>query len=428
MDYSYESIVLKNGLKLLLIPDSKSKIFKALVMVNVGSRDEKSNESGIAHFLEHVMFKGTKKRSSKEISETLDKLGTEYNAFTSKEYTGYYIKGYHKSQGKIMDVLFDLFTSPQIKHTDVNKERNVIYDEIRMYLDDNNSLHDDAIYEHLYDKHEMARNIAGTVKSVSKLTTEQMRDFRSRYYVPNNTVIGIAGNIDKKKIMEYIVKYFKGLKSVEKPSRNLLIEKQTIPNIKIVHKPNTSQIYMSLIFRTLPNFHPDNKGLSLLAGVLSQGNSSRLFSLLREKMGVTYYNRSYNENFMDSGIFRIDVGMPPSKVFDVTKAIVGEIKKLKEEPVMLDELNKVKTNYINRILFNYDNVEPYLNDYVNQLLVKGKIEDIKTKLKSYKKYKPTDLHKLAKKYFDKKSFNLVILGNVKYSKEELNKLKNLLNI
>ena len=198
MDYSYESIVLKNGLKLLLIPDSKSKIFKALVMVNVGSRDEKSNESGIAHFLEHVMFKGTKKRSSKEISETLDKLGTEYNAFTSKEYTGYYIKGYHKSQGKIMDVLFDLFTSPQIKHTDVNKERNVIYDEIRMYLDDNNSLHDDAIYEHLYDKHEMARNIAGTVKSVSKLTTEQMRDFRSRYYVPNNTVIGIAGNIDKK--------------------------------------------------------------------------------------------------------------------------------------------------------------------------------------------------------------------------------------
>ena len=228
--------------------------------------------------------------------------------------------------------------------------------------------------------------------------------------------------------MEYIVKYFKGLKSVEKPSRNLLIEKQTIPNIKIVHKPNTSQIYMSLIFRTLPNFHPDNKGLSLLAGVLSQGNSSRLFSLLREKMGVTYYNRSYNENFMDSGIFRIDVGMPPSKVFDVTKAIVGEIKKLKEEPVMLDELNKVKTNYINRILFNYDNVEPYLNDYVNQLLVKGKIEDIKTKLKSYKKYKPTDLHKLAKKYFDKKSFNLVILGNVKYSKEELNKLKNLLNI
>ena len=405
--------VLKNGLRLVTIPMKDNPTATVLVLVEAGSKYEEKKVNGISHFLEHMCFKGTTKRPKAiDISKELDTLGSQYNAFTAQEYTGYYAKSDAKHFRKIFDVVSDIYLNSIFPETEMEKEKGVIIEEINMYEDMPQRHVQDLIMELLYGDQPAGWNIAGEKKNILKMKREDFVKYKRQHYLPEATVLIVAGSVTEKEVMKEVKKVFGKISRGKKISKIKTREIQKKPGVLVSFK-KTDQTHFVLAVRTHDLFSKKNATLSVLGGVLGGGMSSRLFQKLREEMGVGYYVRAYNDAFTDHGFFQVSAGVDNKRIEEVIKAVLDECNKLKIYEISEEELNKVKEYLIGNMKLSLESSDDIANFYGGQELLKRELKSTQEKAEEIRKVTAGEIQNLAKDIFKNEKLNLALIGPFK---------------
>jgi predicted Zn-dependent peptidase len=408
--------ILKNGLRVVTVPMKDNPTVTILVLVGTGSDYETKKINGISHFLEHMCFKGTVKRpNARMISHELDALGCQYNAFTDHEMTGYYAKSDAKNFKKIFDIISDIYLNSTFPEVEMEKEKGVIIEEINMYEDMPARHVQDMFQEVLYGDQPAGWNITGSKENVLKMKRSDFVAYKKAHYVAESTVIIVAGSVTTEEVHKEVSKHFKDVVTSKKAKKAKTHVSQTKPATLIQHKV-TDQTHFVLGVRTFDMFDKRNPTLSVLAGVLGVGMSSRLFNKLREEMGVAYYVRAYNDVGLDAGAFQISAGVNNARTEEVIKAILAECAKLATEPVGAVELAKVKSFLIGNTKLSLEATDDIANFYGGQEVLRGHIETLTEKIKKINAVTASDIQKMAQKIFITKNLNLAIIGPFKDKK------------
>jgi predicted Zn-dependent peptidase len=419
----YSKKILNNGLKVITVPMKDNPTVTVLVLVETGSKYETKEINGISHFLEHMCFKGTNRRPKAiDIVKELDAIGSQYNAFTAQEYTGYYAKSDAKHFKKIFDVVSDIYLNSTFPEVEMQKEKGVIIEEINMYEDLPPRHVQDMIMKLLYGDQPAGWNIAGEKENILNMKRENFVQYHKEHYVPNATTLVVAGKITEKQVMTEVKKVFGHIKKQKKSNKLKVVEKQNKPKVLLKFK-ETDQSHFVLATRTFDLFDKKNTVLSVLAGVLGGGMSSRLFQKLREEMGVCYYVRAYGDAYTDHGFFQISAGVDNKRVEEVLNAILEECRKLVKEKVSIEELEKVKECLIGNMKLSLESSDDIANFYGGQELLRKKIESSEQKAKEIRKVTATQIQNLAKEIFKDNKLNLAIIGPFKVEEKFLKILK-----
>lgn len=415
--------VLENGLRVVTIPMKDNPTATVLVLVEAGSKYEDKKVNGISHFLEHMCFKGTTKRPKAiDISKELDALGSQYNAFTAQEYTGYYAKSDARHFRKIFDIVTDIYLNSTFPDVEMQKEKGVIIEEINMYEDMPQRHVQDLIMKLLYGDQPAGWNIAGEKKNILKMKRDDFVNYKKQHYLPEATVIIVAGNVTEKEVMTEVNKTFEKVFDGKKTGKKRVEEIQTKPQALIKFK-KTDQTHFVLGVRSCDLFSEKNAVLSVLGGVLGGGMSSRLFQKLREEMGVGYYVRAYNDAYTDHGFFQISAGVDNKRIDEVIKAVLEECKKLKNERVSEEELNKVKECLIGNMKLSLESSDDIANFYGGQELLKRELKSSEEKADEIRKVTAEQVESLAYDIFQNKNLNLALIGPFKEKAKFLKLLK-----
>ncbi len=405
--------VFKSGLRVVTIPMKDNPTVTVLVLVGTGSDYEPKEINGISHFLEHMCFKGTIKRpTSKDISHELDSLGCQYNAFTGSEYTGYYAKGDSKNFKQMFDVVTDIYLNSTFPEMDMQKEKGVIIEEINMYEDMPASDVQDLFTKVLYGDQPAGRSTLGTKENINNMIRDNFVNYKKIHYVAENTVVIVAGNVTNEEVYKEIAKSFKDVPINKTGKKSKTKDEQQNAKVLVKFK-ETDQTHFVLGVRTFSVFDKRNTILSLLSGVLGAGMSSRLFSKLREELGVAYYVRAYNNPSLDHGSFQISAGVNNTRTEEVIKEIIKECNLLINEKVSENELEKVKSLIIGNMKMSLEATDDIANFYGGQELIKKEIKSLEEKIKEIKKVTTVDIQKMAKVIFKTKNLNLAIIGPFK---------------
>ena len=409
----YTKKILKNGLRVVTVPMKDNPTVTVLVLVEAGSKYETKEINGISHFLEHMCFKGTVKRPKAiDISKELDSIGSQYNAFTAQEYTGYYAKSDAKHFKKIFDVVSDIYLNSTFPETEMQKEKGVIIEEINMYEDMPNRHVQDLMMELLYGDQPAGWNIAGEKKNITGMKRDDFITYKKAHYLPEATTIVVSGHVTEKEVMKEVLKVFGKIVPGKKSKKLKVVEKQEKPEVLLKFK-KTDQTHFVLGVRTYDLFSKKNAVLSLLGGVLGGGMSSRLFQKLREEMGVGYYVRAYNDVYTDHGFFQVSAGVDNKRIEEVIYAVLEECRKLMREVVSEEELNKVKECLIGNMKLSLESSDDIANFYGGQELLKKEIKSAEEKAKELRKVSAKDIKKLANEIFKDEKLNLALIGPFK---------------
>lgn len=415
--------VLNNGLKVLIVPMKDNPTVTVLTLVSTGSKYEVKKLNGISHFLEHMCFKGTLRRPKGiDISRELDSLGSQYNAFTGQEYTGYYAKGDAKHFKKILDIISDIYLNSIFPEAEIEKEKGVIIEEINMYEDMPHRHVQDLMMRLLYGDQPAGWNIAGEKENILKMKRDDFVNYHKAHYVPNATTLVIAGKVKEVEVVKEVEKVFGKIKKSKKEKKQKVIEKQNKPEVLLKHK-ETDQTHFVLGFRTFDLFNKKNITLAVLSGVLGAGMSSRLFIKLREEMGVGYYVRAYNDAYTDHGFFQVSAGVDNKRIHEVLGAVLEELKKIKTELVSEEELEKVKQCLIGNMKLSLESSDDIANFFGMQELLKNKVMSLDDKIEEIKKVKAIDIQRIAKEIFVNEKMNLALVGPFKENKDFIKLLK-----
>ena len=405
--------VLKNGLRIITVPMKDNPTITVLVLVEAGSKYETKKINGLSHFLEHMCFKGTTKRPKAiDISKELDALGSQYNAFTAQEYTGYYAKSDAKHFSQIFDVVSDIYLNSTFPEAEMQKEKGVIIEEINMYEDMPNRHVQDLIMQLLYGDQPAGWNIAGEKKNILNMKRSDFMKYKKAHYLPEATVIVVAGQVTEKNVLKEANKVFAEVSRGRKAKKLKVKEKQTKPQV-LVNFKKTDQTHFVLGVRSYDLFNKKNAVLSVLGGVLGGGMSSRLFQKLREEMGVGYYVRAYNDAYTDHGFLQISAGVDNKRIYEVVEAVLEECRKLKTKKVSLEELNKVKECLIGNMKLSLESSDDIANFYGGQELLKKEIKNSEKKAKEVRKVTANQIQALANYIFKNNRLNLALIGPFK---------------
>lgn len=414
----FNKTVLKNGLRVITVPLKDNPAVTVLVMVEAGSKYETKDINGLSHFLEHMCFKGTEKRPrAADISRELDSIGAQYNAFTSQEYTGYYAKAHPKHLLKIIDVISDMYLNPVFDASEIEKEKGVIVEEINMYEDMPHRHVHDIFMELLYGDTPAGWNIAGTRELVRSMTRDHFIAYREKHYVAEGTVVIVSGNFDEGKVLAEIERAFRKISTAKKQSKISVRERQEKPEICIKDK-KTDQTHLVLGVRAFGILDEKVIKLKVLNAVLGGGMSSRLFQKLRDEMGVGYYVRSGSDEYTDHGYLAVSTGVDKSRVTEVLKAILGELKRLATETVPPEELAKAKEFLIGNMYLSLESSDALAEFYGFQEALKHKNEMPDEIAKKIEGVTAQEIKEIAGEIFQDKLLNLAIIGEIK-DKEEL---------
>jgi predicted Zn-dependent peptidase len=401
---------LKNGLRVITIPQKGARSATAFVLVGTGSKYEKKEINGISHFLEHMFFKGTKnKKKPLDLLEVLDKIGGSYNAFTGEEYTGYYAKVEDTKIETAVEWLADVYLNSLIPSKELEKEKGVIIEEINMYNDSPMDYVTLLWPKLLYGNQPAGRFIAGTKKTVMGIDRKKMVDYKNKQYVASNTVICVAGNVTEKDSVALVKKYFSKVTKgniIEKPK---VIEKQNNPGL-IVGKRKTDQTHLILGVRAYNMFDDRKYALSLLGNMLGGMMSSRMFMEIREKLGLAYYVRTSVEADTDTGALETSAGVDNKRAGLAVKAILKEYKKIAQKKVSELELQKSKDFIKGKMALGLESSDAKAFFYLKQELFNGKLKSLDDIFKKIDAVTPEDIQKVAKDIFVPEKLNLAVVG------------------
>jgi predicted Zn-dependent peptidase len=338
----FERETLPNGLRLLTAPIPTSQSVACFVMLAAGSRYETAETNGIAHFAEHMFFKGTEKRpTARHIGSEIDGIGGEFNAFTGKEYTGYYVRCAAEHRRLALDVLVDMIRDSKFEPEEIDREKGVIVEEMNMYFDTPRDYIGGVYDSLLYGDQPLGWDIIGRKETVRAATRETFTDYIGQWYKPERMVVGFGGKIDgdvRADVLEL-------LGDLEAASTGTPAPVEITGNggsrVKL-HTKESDQAHLTLGVRSYPLVHPDRYAVQILATVLGTGMSSRLFTEVRERRGLAYYVFAANHSYTDAGSLYSQAGVDIARVDEAVSTIVGELKRIADEAVPSDELEKAR--------------------------------------------------------------------------------------
>lgn len=425
---NYKLEKLANGLKIITAPLANTKAVSVLIMIQTGSRYENTQNNGIAHFLEHMFFKGTKKRPKTiDIAKELDGVGAGYNAFTGEEYTGFFVRAESSHFDLALDVLTDMLYHSKFDEKEIEKEKGVIVEEINMYRDLPQAYVEEVMKELLWGKQPLGKMISGTAETVTKFSRENFIHFWQKFYQPEKMIVTVAGgpsttlgvNSDQS-WSEKIKKIFAKLPAKKTPPFEKIIEKQNKPQIKIFNK-KTDQAHFILGFRSLQRTDARRPILKVLNNIMGATMSSRLFIEVREKRGLCYYVNSNIADYIDTGFWGVNAGVDIKRVEEAIKVILDEFSKIKNKLVTDEELKRAKENLKGRLYLGLEESMNVAEFLAEQEIFWGKIDDPDKVAADVQKVTLKDVQQLAKEIFQSKKLNLAIIGPFK-EEEQFNRL------
>ncbi|MFH2104694.1 MAG: pitrilysin family protein [Parcubacteria group bacterium] len=415
---------LPTGLRVITAPMKNTKTVTLLIVFGVGSKYESVRNAGVSHFLEHMFFKGTKKRPNpKIITEYMEEIGGEYNAFTSKEYTGFYAKVASQHTKRAFDMISDILLHSKLAATDIEREKGVILEEMRMYQDTPMSYVGDVFEECIYGDQPAGRSIIGSEKTITAMKRQDFIDYYQRHYTVSNSVVCVAGNINEDRAVDLVGQYFNGLPKKATGRRQSVKESQRQPAFSL-HQKDTDQAHVVLGFRAYDIFDSRKYPLGLLSVILGGGMSSRLFMSVREKLGLAYYINCDNQTYTDSGYLEIHAGLDKSKIEKALQVILSEFAKVRDKGISQKELKKAKEYIKGKTLMGLETSDNYGSWLTMQEVLTGKIQTIAEKFAKIEKVTAADIQKVAKQVIANNKLNLAVIGP--YKNEE--KFKKLLKI
>lgn len=423
---SYKINKLQNGLRIVTSPLHETKAATVLVLVKAGSRNESQNINGISHFIEHMMFKGTEKRpTTLDLSQELDSVGAEYNAFTAKDHTGYYIKLDAEKIELAFDMLSDMLFNSKFEPVEINRERGAIIEEINMYEDNPLMQAASFLEEVVFGRcASLGQNIIGNKKNIQDMSREQMLDYKEQFYSESNMVIGVSGRIKTKEVAGLVKKYF-AAKSQTKPKKPQfkacrLIQTRSRAEVK---PKETEQAQLCLGFPAYHYNHKDIYALELLNLILGANMSSRLFIEVRERRGLCYFIHSSFNPYEDTGSFIIQAGLDKLRVNQALRVILAELKGFFASGVTSDELVKAKDCIQGKTVLELEDSAEVASWYASQLMFLRKVRAPEEKLKLNQGVRLSDIKRVARDIFKLKKINLALIGPFKDNRCFLRLLK-----
>jgi len=417
----FKKTTLKNGLRIVTVPMKSTQAVTVLVLVGTGSKYEKKEINGISHFLEHMYFKGTKKRpSTMAVAETLDKVGGIYNAFTSEEYTGYFAKVDAIHFDLALDCVSDIYLNSLIPEKEIEKEKGVISEEINMRYDHPMSYVEVLWNKLLYGDQPAGWDVAGTKESVAKITRDQILNYLKSQYVAQNTIICLAGKIDERASIFKVKKYFSKIRETRPKKKPPVIEKQTEPQLLLFFK-KTDQTNLAFGVRTFNLFHPQRYAQEILGVILGGMMSSRLFEEIRTKLGIAYYIQTAVSSDPDTGYLVTQAGVDNKNIEKAISTILKEYKGMTQRKIPKVELKKAKDYIKGKTTLLLESSEAQASFYADQELLENKILTPEEIFKKIDQVKVSDILKVAKDIFQPQKLNLALIGPFK-EKEKFEKL------
>jgi len=414
----YSEKVFSNGFKLITAPAQNTKTATILVLLPAGSRYENNGLYGASHFIEHLMFKGTSRRpSSLAIAKELDKIGAQFNAFTSKDHTGYWVKTTADKVNVSFDVVSDMLFHSLFDLSEFKQEKNVILEEIKMY-EENPLLYIDEFFEEtLYHNHMLGKPISGRSADIKKMSLTKLIDYRDKFYQPSQMVMAVAGNINKSHIIKLSQKYFaNNLGKKGKNKYEVFRSKGKQGNKVRVLTRDVQQAQIALGgFSFCPYGDSKTETLLLLSIILGGNMSSRLFGEIRVKRGLAYFVKTDLNSYQDVGSYAIRAGVDKEKVSSTLKVILEELNKIKKYGVSREELKRAKDYFQGVMLLSLEDSSVLSSWYARQGLFLRQMITPQQRLKRVKMVKVGDIKILANRLFRKNSFNLAVIGPFKSS-------------
>lgn len=409
----FKKTVLKNGLRVITVPLLENPAVTILVMVETGSKYEQKEINGISHFLEHMVFKGTPRRpKAVDISKELESLGADYNAFTSQEYTGYYAKVAKKHTDKALDIISDMYLNPLLQESEIKKEKGVIIEEIKMYNDLPQRKVHDIMSELMFGDQPTGWTVLGTPENINSFSQKDFVEYRNKHYVASSTIVVVAGAIDEAMMIKKVENAFSNILTSEKYSKLGTVESQSAPQVKLGFK-ETDQTHLVISLRTFSIFDKRIPTMRLLSTILGGGMSSRLFSKMRDELGICYYIHSSHSPFTDHGDLAVSAGVDNKRVDEALKHIMIELKRLRDEPISSEELQKAKDYIAGSSMLDLETSDELADFAGFQEIIKKKIEEPEALIEKTNRVTAEEIQKLAEEIFVDEKLNLAIIGPYK---------------
>lgn len=423
----YTKKILSNGIRVVMEDIPYVNSVSIGIWVENGSKNEDKHENGISHFIEHLFFKGTKNRSSKEIAETIDNIGGQINAFTTKEYTCYYVKVLDNHINVAVDILSDMFNNSLFKEEDIIKEKSVIYEEIKMYQDSPEDLVYDLLSETMFKNTSLALPILGTEESLKNIDRETIVNYFNTHYIPSNMVISVAGNINNietLKLLEYNFGNFNidYNKSNIKGSNDIYIFEKEISGIV----KDTEQLNMCIGMEGISIGDDNIYPLYIMNNVFGGSMSSRLFQRIREEKGLVYSVYSHPSSYKEIGSFIIYAGLSQKHIFNVVQLIKEDIENLKVNLIKEEEFLKSKEQLKGNYILGLESTASRMSDLGRSELILGKIHSPKEILNKIDKVNMSQIKDIIGRVFDYDKFNIAYVGKVKDKDKLENNVNNIL--
>jgi predicted Zn-dependent peptidase len=407
----HQKTTLDNGLRIITAPMPHTRSVSICIFIGVGSRYEIEPQAGVSHFIEHLCFKGTIKRpSSREISEAIEGVGGIINAGTDKELTVYWCKIAQPHFPLALDVLADILLHSKFDPEDIENERRVIIDEINMEKDSPSQLVNMLIDELLWPGHPLGRDVAGDKDSVAAITRDIMLDYLTRQYLPSNTVVSIAGVLHHQEIVTAVGQALGNWSDRQPRPEYQAYKEQPFPQLRVERK-DTEQAHLCLALKGLSLFHPQRFTLDLLNVILGEGMSSRLFTEIRDRLGLAYSIHSYVEHFLDTGSITIYAGVETKNLQVAIKAILEQLSRLKET-VPEAELAKAKELSKGRLLLRMEDSRSVAGWAGGQEVLTRDILSVDQVMSIVDAITAEEIRQLARKLLVSSQLRLAVVGPV----------------
>jgi predicted Zn-dependent peptidase len=404
--------ILANGISLVLVPIENVASVTTIVMMGVGSRYESDNQQGLAHFTEHMVFKGGKKYpTAQAVAQALDAVGGEFNAFTSSEFTAFFTKTASEHLDLGLDVLADMTLRASFPEEELKKEKGVIVEEINMYEDIPMRDVDGVLMSLVYGDTPMGRPITGSKKSVKAFSREDFVNYVQQFYQGEKCTIVLAGNMDLQEAQQKVENYFNSLPkgSVYQPQSAIFIPKAGIERVKIKEK-KSEQTHLLLAAQAYALTDPKRDIFRLLSVILGGNMSSRLFVSVREEQGLCYYIRATPDVYTDSGMLVASAGVDNTRLEQAVAAIIQEMSKLKNERVEETELERAKQFILGKLQLSLEDTEQVAEFYGGQQLLEGKIRNLSQMRASILSVRPDQIQAAAGEIFQTDRLRLAVIG------------------
>ena len=401
--------VLPNGLRVVTHPMTGAKSVAVMVMLAAGSRYESRETNGIAHFTEHMFFKGTEKRpTAKDISAEVDGIGGEFNAFTGKEYTGYYIKCAAEHRALALDVLADQLLSSRFDAEEIEREKGVIIEELNMYVDTPRDRVDSVYEDLLFGDQPLGWDIIGTKETIRAAGKETFLGYLGQWYVPRRIVVGAAGAVDGG-FQGEVDALFGHLEDRESGTFAPAEFLQTRPRAR-VEKRDSDQAHLRLGVRGVHTQSPDRYAMQVLTAVLGGGMSSRLFTEVRERLGLAYYVYGYHQSYADAGTLFAQAGVDTERIDQAVSTIVKEFRTMASETVPADELRRCKNYLKGRLVLQLEDPRGLLMFGLRREVLENRLAEPEELLEAIEAVTADDIQRLAQQIIVDDGLNFALVG------------------